>query len=401
MIRIRSLGRAALALPLLLVPAFLLAASALEPATQTLGAALKRAQTEAAAADAEARQLDRQAAAAKDEVSRLQAEQAAAAQTIAGAEARISAAEARVRITAAQLADRRRRLQQQQAPAASLLAGLALMAQRPPLIALADSGSTEEFVRVRLLLDSTLPAIRARSAALSSEVARGQTLQKAALAARDDLVRSRDELLTNKRRFAALEQQAAQLAARTGTQALGAGDIALASGEEAEQLGREAASAATGARLAREIAGLGPAPGRPFNPEGPEFGPAFRYQLPSSARVTAGLGALSDSGIRSRGLTLATSRGARLLTPASGIVRFAGPFRRYDGIVIIDHGSGWMSLILNVATPLRRGQKVALGDPLGRALGPVGVELTRSGRHVSPALIAGSSEPLSKGRKDG
>ncbi|HYI42903.1 MAG TPA: peptidoglycan DD-metalloendopeptidase family protein [Sphingomicrobium sp.] len=396
-----SLGRAALALPLLLAPAFLLAASAPVPAPETLGAALKRAQSEAAAADAQARRLDQQAAAAQDEVSRLQAEQAAAAEAIAGAEARISAAEARVRIAAAQLADRRRRLQQEQAPAASLLAGLALMAQRPPLVALADSGSTEEFVRVRLLLDSTLPAIRARSVALSSDVARGQALQQAALAARQQLIRSRDELLSSKRRFAALEQQAAELAARSGTQALGAGDVALASGEEAEQLAREAASAASGARLAREMASLGPAPRRPFKPEGGPSKPPFQYQLPAAARVTEGLGALSDSGVRSRGLTLATPRGTPLLVPASGIVRFAGPFRRYDGIVIIDHGNGWMSLILNVATTLRRGQKVAIGDPLGRALGPAGVELTRNGRHLSPALIAGSSETLSNGRKDG
>ena len=29
---------------------------------------------------------------------------------------------------------------------------------------------------------------------------------------------------------------------------------------------------------------------------------------------------------------------------------FSGPFRDYDGVLIIDHGGGWMSLIVNVAS---------------------------------------------------
>ncbi len=56
---------------------------------------------------------------------------------------------------------------------ASLLAGLAMMARRPPLLALAgDRSGTDEFVRVRLLLDSSLPVIRRRTAALSAQLAK-------------------------------------------------------------------------------------------------------------------------------------------------------------------------------------------------------------------------------------
>ncbi len=59
---------------------------------------------------------------------------------------------------------------------------------------------------------------------------------------------------------------------------------------------------------------------------------------------------MSDSGVRSRGLTLATTRGAAVIAPAAGVVKYAGPFRDYDGIIIIDHGGGWASLIVNVGT---------------------------------------------------
>jgi septal ring factor EnvC (AmiA/AmiB activator) len=90
-----------------------------------------------------------------------------------------------------------------------------------------------------------------------------------------------------------------------------------------------------------------------------------------------------------------------VVVPADGTIRFAGPFRSFDGVVIIDHGSGWMSMLLGVSTQQKAGTRVSIGAPLGRALRPIGVELSRNGQHVSPALIAGSSRSLSKGRKEG
>jgi len=87
--------------------------------------------------------------------------------------------------------------------------------------------------------------------------------------------------------------------------------------------------------------------------------------------------------------------------PADGVVKFAGPFRDYDGVVIIDHGGGWLSLIVNVASELHPGDRIRLGEGVGRALGPLQVELSQNGRRISPALIAGSSQSLSKGPKGG
>jgi hypothetical protein len=60
-----------------------------------------------------------------------------------------------------------------------------------------------------------------------------------------------------------------------------------------------------------------------------------------------------------------------------------------------------MSLIVNVRSTLTPGTRVAAGDPLGRALGELGVELSQNGHRQSPALIAGSSDMLSKRLKGG
>jgi septal ring factor EnvC (AmiA/AmiB activator) len=394
--------RALLALPLLLAPALLAAASTpVSPEAEPIDLALRRARAEATAADAEARKYQEAAKAARDEAGRLRARQAAAAEQIAAAEARISAAEAEAKIAGARLYAKRAELAARQAPAASLLAGLVMMAQRPPLLAIADSRSVEELVRVRLLLDSTLPEIRRRTSSLAAELHSGQRLQRQALTARDRLRSSRDELAQRKTEFAALEASVLELAQKSGNAALSSGDVALARTEDAERLAQQAGTSRSTARMAAEVASFGLPPHRPFAPDGARKLPALAYRLPAGARVIEGLGSIDSSGVRSRGIQLATRRGQPVLTPASGTIRFSGPFRQHDGIVLIDHGNGWMTLLLNVASEHPRGSKVEIGSVLGRALGPIGVELSHDGQQRSPALIAGSSGKLSNGAKAG
>jgi len=380
----------------------LLAASAVaQEGGPPLDAALKAALAEQSTADSETARLEQDAAKARTAADRLHAEQAAAAQGIEAAEARIGAANARLQLTSAYLALHRRQLAAKQQPVSSLLAGLATMGRRPPLLVLADRGGADELVKVRLLLDATLPVIRARTSRLSAEVQWGERLRQSALAARAELARSRDNLAFRQRTYAALERKAVQQALASEGQALGAGDVALVAGEDVERLRGEQANNRSIRNVAAQLAGEDAAPLSPFAPEGSGPRPPFAYQLPAASPVTDGLASVSPSGVRSRGLTFATYRGMPVTVPADGVVKFAGPFRDYDGVLIVDHGGGWLSLIVNVASELQAGDRVRLGDPAGRALGPLQVELSHNGRQISPALIAGSSVSLSKGTKGG
>ena len=137
------------AVALLLVP--LLAASApAQPQSQPLDDQLKQARAEQAAAEAQTAKLEQAAARSKGEAERLHAEEAAAAQGIEAAEARITAADTQYRLASAYVAAHRQRLAEEQQPMASLLAGLATMARRPPLLAISDAGGTDELVKVRI-----------------------------------------------------------------------------------------------------------------------------------------------------------------------------------------------------------------------------------------------------------
>ena len=371
------------------------ASAPLQPELLPIDLELRQARSDAAAAEARQRRFEAAATKASDLASRLRAQQLAAAEAIAVAEARISAADAEARLIRTYLAVQRQRLAAEQAPASSLLAGLALMARRPPILLLADSGSAEELVKLRLLIAATTPAIQARTAALAGQLDRGSRLERAALQARSAMAGSRDELARRRTAFAELEARAVRLAEGRGAEALSAGDVAIASEERLSELGRAAQSGRSANELALELAGLGPAPlPRAGNSQQTELA----YVLPSAAPVIDGLGAVR---VRSRGVTLATRRGNALVAPAAGRILFAGPFRDYDGVVIIDHGRGWKSVLVNAGSSLGRGTAVKLGDPLGIALGPVEVQLQHGGRPVSPALIAGSSAILSNTRKSG
>lgn len=385
-----------LSLPLLLATA---GSAAVAPARLTLDQALERARSEAAAAERRAAALGAAAGQSQGEVERLRAGQAAAAAAIEASEARITAADLALARANAEVARREARLAERRAPVAALLAGLANMGRQPPLLAIADGTSVDELVRVRALIDTTMPVIARRSAALAVELSDGQRLAGAAAAARSELAAGRAALAERRRRFAELEQAAAERAAALAAAAFLAEEETIGGGEQIGELGSASAAAAAARTNARRLAALDFAAPRPGHPDPRPTRAGIDYALPTSAPLVDGLGTVSPVGVRSRGLSFATPRGAALTVPADGRIAFAGPFREHDGVVIIDHGRGWTTMMINVATRLKRGALVRRGDRLGTALGDLSLELREGGTPRSAALIAGSSAKLSNAGK--
>ena len=380
--------RGLILLPLLL-PGAVAGSSAAAPG-QT---ALSSARAEWAAAETETRRLEASASKAADEASRLALERQAAASAIASAEARISAASAELRLRQAAVEAARSRLAQRQRPVAALIAGLVNLERRPPLMALADGGSVDELVRTRALLAALIPHVRERSSALSVELARARALEARALDSRRAVEAASAELERRQQRFAVLERAALARSQRLGQAAVAAGDTAIVAGVGLENLESEGARAASSRRIAARLAALPPAPPAPYG--GERGRAAIAYALPTDAPVVEGQGSVSDTGIRARGLRLGSARGAALAMPADGSIVFTGPFRSHDGVVIIEHDGGWMTMLINARADHPRGTRLRRGDPLGVALGDVTLELSRGGRHISPALVAARSRSLS------
>ncbi|MDH7975824.1 metalloendopeptidase, partial [Sphingomonas sp. AR_OL41] len=133
-----------------------------------------RAQSQAAAQ--RSARLEAAAAHERDEALQARAQEAAVAARIQQAEADIAASQARIAIVDRLLAQQRARLATQQGPVARLLAALQGLARRPAMIAVVRPGSVDDLVHVRAVLASTLPLIRARTAAIRAEVYRTRQL---------------------------------------------------------------------------------------------------------------------------------------------------------------------------------------------------------------------------------
>lgn len=362
----------------------------------TIDERLAAVQQEAREAEERAAQLRQQAQEADSEAARLAADRAALAERIAADEARISETQLELLALKRQQDEQARRLAERRAPLAGLVAGIVTMDRQPPLLALVDSGSVAQMVRTQALIDTSLAAIEERSLAVREETRRTRQLAAEAesqLAELNRRIAARDEA---RERFAEQEADARTAASQFAGQAFSAEGSALAVAENLAELADSAERRRESRAQARALAGYDPAPRRPANLAGQSASLAipFAYRMPVDAPVQRGLGSLGENGIRARGISFDTRRGTTIFVPASGRIAYAGAFRGYDGVVIIDHGEGWASLITGVASQFGEGERVAAGAQLGRALGPVSVELWDNGIPRSPAIIAGSSKNM-------
>ncbi|MGI4733161.1 MAG: murein hydrolase activator EnvC family protein [Janthinobacterium lividum] len=348
------------------------------------------ARTAAAAAAAHAAATRRIADAEADAAAHARAQKLAVAAQVDAAQADLATAQARVALVARLLDRQRARLAVEQAPVSRLLGALASLARRPALAGIAQPGSVDDLVHLRAVLGSAVPVIRARTVAVRAQLARTRRLEGDAALAAASLRESRTALARRRTELAMLEARHGGRADALARVALAQGDQAIALGEEARDIvDRIAQSGGRQATLA-ELATL-PDPAIPVATAG-EAVPPVAYRLPVAGRLLTGFGELSAAGVRARGLTLAAVPGARVIAPAGGRVAYAGRFRGYGPIVILDHGAGWTSLVTGLGTlAVTRGETVATGAAIGRA--PAGdepqvtVELRRRGRPVDLAAL--------------
>jgi septal ring factor EnvC (AmiA/AmiB activator) len=383
-------------LPLALLTAILGGGLAAAQGTGSETEALLLAKRQAEEAQRRSVLLERQADRATGEAARARAEAAALASRIEAAEADITAAETRLRLIEQLRIAQRARLAEKEGPVIRLTAALQTMARRPPALALVQPGSLDELVHVRALLASTLPEIRARTADLRAEVERGNQLRRQVDGAVAALRSGQEDLRKRRIALALFEQRQRARSETLRESAIFESDRALAFGEEARDLALLAGTRDYQAQLRRRLSEL---PGpliRPGDPPPPR--PARRdptYTLPVEGRLMRGMGEISDAGVHARGLTFAAEAGSAVVAPASGRVAYAGRFRGYGEIVIIDHGNGWVSTLTNLsALSVRRGDRVRMGREIGRAGAGetgLGVELRRKGRPfpIAPLLSLG------------
>ncbi|MEH6789808.1 murein hydrolase activator EnvC family protein [Parasphingorhabdus sp.] len=344
--------------------------------------------------------LLRQAEAASNDADRIASQAAALAARIQAAEADIKAARTRIAIVDRLQQRQRERLAEKQGPMIRLTAALQIMTRKPTALALVEPRSLDELIYMRSILSAVMPEIERRTASLRDEVHQGEQLRQQAARAIASLDESQRRLTEQRRQLAGLEASERIEAAKFSSDAGFEQEQALALGEEARDILDLMDQIRESGAVRESLAALdGPVP-RPgqggraevsLSPQTEDV--ANAYRLPVVGEIVTGLGEISDSGYRSRGITLAVDAGAQIVAPAAGRIAYAGRYRGYGNILIIEHEGGWTSLITNMATSsVAVGDRVVQGAPVGQSGSDdptVTVELRRHGRPIDIAALIG------------
>lgn len=331
------------------------------------------------------------------------------------AEEQIAATEERLRATSARELAVRRSLEARRGLIAQVLAALQRMGRRPPPAVVVRAEDILAAIRTSMLLGAVVPGLRAETETLAGDLTELVRLQGAIAQDRDKLNAQIAGLAAEQVKLSALVDARQRSLAAAQQNLAGEQSHADALGRQARTLrdlvdrmegdaasARRAADEASRAAQAQALEAkerFSAAAGRDPVRLAPKLSFADAKGLlprPVAGQVVSRFGDDDGRGGTLRGIKIATRPHAFVTAPADGWVAFAGPFRSYGRLLIINGADGYYLLLAGMnQIDVRVGQFVLGGEPVGRM---------GEGRSLSAALGAvETDEPVLyvELRKDG
>jgi septal ring factor EnvC (AmiA/AmiB activator) len=327
-------------------------------------------------------------------------------------ESKIADTEARLRPLDTREQQIRSSLDSRRAEIVEVLAALQRAGRRAPPALLVRPEDALQSLRTAMLLGAVVPQMRARAEQLVNDLGELVTLRRSIADEHDRLASDRDKLTADRVQLAALvdERQKQQSAVEKDMEAERARAAALSKQVETLQdlIGRmesdlkTAARAAAAASLQGAPATVNGKPNLAALKDPGRLSPAIAFAaakglfaLPVNGTKIREFGAPDGVGGQEKGISLATKPGAQVTTPCDGWVVYAGPFRSYGQLLILNAGGGYHVLIAGMERiSVNIGQFVLTGEPVA-TMG------TKS--QVASILATASSQPVLyiEFRKDG
>jgi septal ring factor EnvC (AmiA/AmiB activator) len=289
---------------------------------------------------------------------------------------------------------------------AEVLAAMQRMGLHPPPALMVSPEDALQSVRSAMLLGSVLPQMRGEMQKLATDLGELVRLRKEIATERDNLKSQVAAIETDRTRMAALvgerQKQQADREASLAAERSHAVDLAKQADNLQDLIAKLEAGLDKKTRAAREAArpdaASGTPPGRDPGRLAPEVNFASlkgRISLPVNGVKIRDFGAPDGIGGQERGLSIATRAGAQVTAPADAWVVYAGPFRSYGQLLILNMGGGYHLLLAGMERiSVDLGQFVLAGEP---------VAVMGNGSRIAAVLATGSSQPVLyiEFRKDG
>jgi septal ring factor EnvC (AmiA/AmiB activator) len=301
---------------------------------------------------------------------------------VRGVETSIDDAEGRLRILDSREQQIRLLLGARRAEVAEVLAALQRAGRRTPPALLVTPEDALQSLHTAMMLGAVVPDLRARADELAGNLGQLVALRKAIGTERDRLATNRDKLKNDQTRMAALvdERQRKQAVIEKDMEAESARAIALARQVDSLQgligkMEQDVKSAAKAAATANAQGVPSASNGKPDlaalkNPN--RHSPAIAFAsakgllaFPVNGNKIRDFGGPDGAGGADKGISLATRPGAQVTTPCDGWVVYAGPFRSYGQLLILNAGGGYHVLIAGMERiSVSIGQFVLTGEPI-------------------------------------
>ncbi len=333
------------------------------------------------AADAQAK-LKADIAAIGQDRSKLNQQLIDIASQVRSVEDSITDREARLRNLGAREQQIRATLDSRRSEVIEVLAALQRAGRRTPPALLVRPEDALQSLRTAMLLGAVVPELRARAEKLAGDLSSLVTVRKTMTSERDQLAANRDQLKDSQTRLSALidERQRQQAGIEKNIEAEGARAVALARQADnlqgliakMEQDVKSAAKAAATATLQGVPATTGGKPDSAALKNPTRTSPAIAFasakglfKLPVNGSKIRDFGGSDGAGGVEKGSSLASRPGAQVTTPCDGWVVYAGPFRSYGQLLILNAGGGYHVLIAGMERiSVSIGQFVLTGEPV-------------------------------------
>lgn len=257
-----------------------------------------------------------------------------------------------------------------------ILAALERFGRDPPPAIVVSPQDARTALKSALLLAATLPEVRVQAEALAADLAALDRLVAAVDEQRATLLADLAELGEERQRIALLVEEKRKLRtdqrdelATEQLAAEGLADRARSLRDLVASIEREIAAARTAAEAASR-AGDGE---RPAAADTDRLSPAIAFAdtrgtlpLPVGGIVAAAFGDPDGEGGQRQGVTIACPPGAQVIAPVDGWVVYAGPFRSYRQILILNVGDAYHIVLAGLdRIDVGLGQFVLAGEPVG------------------------------------
>jgi murein hydrolase activator len=299
---------------------------------------------------------------------------------------------------------------------AKVLAALQRMGRKPPPALLVDPEDVLKAIRTSMLLGDLLPAMRSEVERLVVDLTALTEARKAVQAERRNLDAEIASLTAERERLSALvEARQAALGKAQGAMADEAEKAKRLAGEAGSlkdligRMERDDTAAAKGAAAARQsdakLAAITPDASLAVQPfkDPARLAPAVAFDktrgllpMPVSGALLRGFGDDDGLGGTEKGMLLATPVTAPVTAPADGWIAYAGPYRSFGQLLILNVGSGYYIVLAGMdRINVGLGQFVLAGEPIG-AMGDGSTK-------TAAAVALGAAQPLLyvEFRKDG